>query len=270
MERDRNVVFTGEIPENYDCYLGPVIFEPYAEDLVSRLKTRKLDRVLEVACGTGIVTRRLRNALPAEVEIVATDLNPDMFEFARRKFRAAETVRWQQADASALPFPDDSFGAVVCQFGYMFVPDKVAAMREAHRVLKSGGTFLFDVWGSFQANPFGQIAHTTIGSFFDHDPPRFYEIPFSLHDSNVVRGLLEKAGFDKIESFVETKPCRANSAKEFANGLVRGNPVGNEAAERGVDPNRLIDAVAKKLSGHSGAEPVESTMQAIVWQATKT
>jgi ubiquinone/menaquinone biosynthesis C-methylase UbiE len=212
----------------------------------------------------------LRDALPTEVEIVATDLNPDMFEFARRKFRATENVRWQQADASALPFPDDSFGAVVCQFGYMFVPDRASAMREAHRVLKSGGTFLFAVWGSFEANLFGQIAHTTIGSFFDHDPPRFYEIPFSLHDSNVVHGFLENAGFDKIESFVETKPCRANSAKEFAKGLVRGNPVGNEAAERGVDPNRLIDEVAKKLSEHSGAEPVENTMQAIVWEATKT
>lgn len=270
MERDRNVVFAGDIPENYDRYLGPVIFEPYAEDLVSRLKNKKLDRVLEIACGTGIVTRRLRDTLPAEVEIVATDLNPDMFEFAKTKFRNGENVRWQQADASALPFPDDSFGAITCQFGYMFVPDKAAAMREAHRVLKSGGTFLFNVWDSFDANPFAQIAHTTIASFFDHDPPRFYEIPFSLHDSKVVRGFLENAGFDKIDSFAETKSCRANSAKEFATGLVRGNPVGAEAAERGVDPDRLIDAVAKKLSERFGAEPVESTMRAIVWQAMKT
>src|SRR5262249_3927808 len=163
--------------ENYDRYLGPVIFEPWAKDLVSRLASKKHERVLEIACGTGIVTRRLRDALPATIEIVATDLNPDMFEFAKPKFKQHEKVLWQQADASALPFAGSSFDAAVCQFGVMFVPDKAAAMRESHRVLRSGGVFLFNVWDSFEANPFGQIAHTTIASFFDHDPPRFYEIP---------------------------------------------------------------------------------------------
>jgi ubiquinone/menaquinone biosynthesis C-methylase UbiE len=270
MERDRNVIFAGAIPENYDRYLGPVIFEPYAADLVTRLKTKELDRVLEIACGTGIVTRRMRDALPANVEIVATDLNPDMFQFAKAKFKTGGSILWQQADASALPFPDRSFDAVVCQFGYMFVPDKPTAMREAHRVLKPGATFLFNVWDSFDANPFAEIAHTTIASFFDRDPPRFYEIPFSLHESNVVRELLRNAGFEKIESFSETKPCRSTSAKEFATGLVRGNPVGTEAMERGVDPEKIIEAVARRLAERFGKAPVEGTMRAIVWQATKT
>ncbi|HWY40898.1 MAG TPA: class I SAM-dependent methyltransferase [Chthoniobacterales bacterium] len=269
MDRDRNVVFAGAIPENYDRYLGPVIFEPYAEDLVSRLKGKKLNRVLEIACGTGIVTRRLRDALAASTEVIATDLNPDMFEFAKRKFKESENVHWQQADALALPFPDESFDAVVCQFGYMFVPDKAAAMRESYRVLRQGGLFLFNVWDSLDANPFAQIAHTTIASFFDHDPPKFYEIPFSLHESRLVRELLRGAGFDKIESFAEMKPCRSQSAREFATGLVRGNPVGTEAAERGVDPEKLIDAVARSLAGRFEAGPVESTMRAIVWQAIK-
>jgi ubiquinone/menaquinone biosynthesis C-methylase UbiE len=269
MDRDRNVLFQGAIPENYDHYLGPVIFEPYAEDLVSRLKGRKLECVLEIACGTGIVTRRLCDALPASTEIVATDLNPDMFEFAKAKFEKDENVRWQQADASALPFPDASFDAVVCQFGFMFVPDKAAAMRESHRVLRSSGVFLFNVWDSMEHNPFAEIAHTTIASFFDDDPPKFYQIPFSLHDSGQLRELLRNAGFEEIEAFVETRPCRANSAKEFATGLVRGNPVGTEAAERGVDPEDLIEAVAKRLADRFGAAPVESTMRAIVWQAAK-
>jgi ubiquinone/menaquinone biosynthesis C-methylase UbiE len=269
MARDRNVLFSGAIPENYDRFLGPVIFEPYAEDLVSRLKGKKLNRVLEIACGTGIVTRRLRDALSASTEIVATDLNPDMFEFAKRKFKDGENIRWQPADALALPFPNGSFDAVVCEFGYMFVPDKTAAMRESYRVLRQGGLFLFNVWDSLEANPFAQIAHTTIASFFDRDPPKFYEIPFSLHDSKVVSRFLEDAGFTDIESFAETRPCRSRSAVEFATGLVRGNPVGTEAAERGVDPEKLIDAVAKSLAGRFGAGPNESTMRAIVWQATK-
>ncbi len=269
MEHDRNVLFQGAVPENYDRYLGPVIFEPWAQDLVSRLAGKKYERLLEIACGTGIVTRRLRDALPATTEIVATDLNPDMFEFAKPKFRNGENVTWQQADASALPFPECSFDAAVCQFGVMFVPDKAAAMAESYRVLRNGGVFLFNVWDSFEANPFGQIAHTTIASFFDREPPKFYEIPFGFHDSTLIRKLLEDAGFENVESFSETKPCRSRSAREFAAGLVRGNPVAAEATERGVEPDDLIDAVAKRIAERFGEAPVESAMCAIIWQATK-
>lgn len=269
MKRDRNVLFQGAIPENYDRYLGPVIFEPWAEDLVFRLAGKNYERILEIACGTGIVTRRLRDALPAATEIIATDLNRDMFEFAKPKFSNGENVVWQQADASALPFPNCSFDAAVCQFGVMFVPDKAAAMRESHRVLRSGGVFLFNVWDEFAANPFGQIAHATIASFFDHDPPGFYKIPFGFYDSAVIQKLLQDAGFEKIESFSETRPCRSASATEFATGLVHGNPVGTEATQRGVDPEDLIAAIAKRIAERFGNAPVESTMRAIVWQAMK-
>src|SRR5260370_36908487 len=164
MEHDRNVLFQGAVPENYDRYLGPVIFEPWAEDLVLRLADKKYERVLEIACGTGIVTRRLRNALPPTTEIVASDLNPDMFEFAKPKFKKDENVIWQQADASDLPFPKCSFDAAVCQFGVMFVPDKAAAMRECYRVLCSGGVFPFDGWASFEWKPFSLRCRTTIRS----------------------------------------------------------------------------------------------------------
>lgn len=264
------MVFAGAIPKNYDRYLGPVIFEPFARDIARRLVDRKIRSLLEIACGTGIVTWHLRNALPLSVAIVATDLNPDMFEFARAKFRDGEQVQWQQADASALPFADESFDAVICQFGFMFVPDKAAAMRESYRVLRNGGLLLFNVWDSFAANPFAEIAHTTIASFFESDPPKFYEIPFSLHDPEQVRELLRNAGFERIESFAETKPCRSRSARDFATGLVRGNPVGTEAEERGVDPNNLVDAIEKGISKRFGAAPVESTMRAIVWEAVKS
>ena len=270
MERDRNVLFQGAIPENYDRYLGPVIFEPFARDMARRLVDRKIESLLEIACGTGIVTRHLRNTVPRSTKITATDLNPDMFEFAKPKLKDGEQLHWQQADASALPFAHESFDAVVCQFGFMFVPDKAAAMRESYRVLRNGGFFLFNVWDSFDANPFAEIAHTTIASFFDRDPPKFYEIPFSLHDSKLVGELLRNAGFERIESFAETKPCRSRSARDFATGLVRGNPVGTEAEERGVDPNNLIDAIEKGISKRFGAAPVESTMRAIVWEAVKS
>jgi len=269
MAPDPNVLFRGDVPENYDHYLGPVMFEPWAEALVARMAGEKYSRVLEIACGTGIVTRRLRDALHATTEIVATDLNADMFQFAKRKFGNNENVLWQQADASALPFPDCSFEAAVCQFGVMFFPDKAVAMRECYRVLGSGGTFLFNVWDSFDANPFAQITHATIASFFDHDPPSFYEIPFGFHDSTAIRKLLQDAGFKEIKSFGETKPLRAVSARKFATGLVRGNPVAAEAIERGVDPDDLIDAVAKRIAESFGDAPLKSTMRVIVWQAMK-
>lgn len=269
MKADRNLLFQGTIPKNYDRYLGPVIFEPFAQDIAGRLVDQNIQSLLEIACGTGIVTRRLRDALPVSTEIVATDLNPDMFEFAKSKFENDENVHWQQADASALPFSNGSFDALVCQFGLMFVSDKAGAMRESYRVLRKGGVFLFNVWDSFEANPFAQIAHTTIASFFDHDPPKFYELPFGFYDSKLIRELLWAAGFERIESFCETKPCRSGSSREFATGLVLGNPVGAEATERGVNPEDLIEAIARRISERFGAAPVESAMRAIVWKAVK-
>ena len=129
--------FSGSVPALYDLHLGPVLFEPYASDLVSRLPSGDRLRVLEIACGTGIVTRRLQEALP-DAAIVATDLNEPMIDYARGAV-PAPGILWQQADAQALGFDDGSFDVVVCQFGFMFLPDKVQGFREARRVLASGG-----------------------------------------------------------------------------------------------------------------------------------
>jgi ubiquinone/menaquinone biosynthesis C-methylase UbiE len=269
MTPDPNVVFSGSIPQNYDRYLGPVLFEPYARDLVERLEPRKPKSILEIACGTGILTQRLRNEFGADVYIVATDLNAPMLEFARAKFTGAKNMEWQVADANALPFGDESFDAVVCQFGLMFAPDKEAAMREAYRVLRAGGVFVFNVWDALEKNPYAQIAHETIASFFDRDPPRFYEIPFGMHDARTIRGALKKVGFDAIESSLATLPLRARSADEFAIGLVRGNPVSTAIEERGGKIDNVISAVAKKISERFGAAPAESTMQALAWSAER-
>ena len=266
---DRNTVFGGAIPENYDRYLGPTLFEPFANDIAARLDPERHRHVLEIACGTGIVTRRLRDRLSAEAELTATDLNPAMFAFAERKFAAKENVAWREADAEALPFPDASFDAVVCQFGLMFFPDKVQALRETYRVLSPGGVFLFNVWDSFERNPIGRTAHETIGSFFDHDPPNFYEVPFGFHDRDVIRGLLHEAGFQEIEVSVVAMPCRSRSAAELAIGLVRGNPVATAIQERLLDVDRVVQAVEKKIGTSFGVAPLETTMQALVCRAVR-
>lgn len=268
MNKDSNVVFAGSIPENYDRYLGPAFFEPFADDMARRASLEHPKTILEIACGTGIVTRRLRDSLPAS-RIVATDLNPGMFEFAQRKFRASDKIEWQQADAVALPFPDRSFDLIVCQFGFMFVPDKPAAMRECFRVLNSGGVLLFNTWDKIDNNPAARMTHETIGSFFDNDPPSFYELPFGFHDETLIRDLLATAGFKLIESSLMKLPCRSSSAAEFAIGLVRGNPVSTAIQERGMNMQMIQDTVAQKIGERFGAEPVEATMQAFVWRAVR-
>ncbi len=109
MKSDPNVIFEDSIPGNYDCYLGPAFFEPFAKDITARLSGERPAKVLEIACGTGILTRLLRDSLAPAVQLVATDLNPGMFAFAQDKFSANQNIKWQQADVVALPFPDSSF-----------------------------------------------------------------------------------------------------------------------------------------------------------------
>ena len=159
---DKSASFTGSIPEHYDTCSGPAMFERWAEDFVRRLPARIDGDVLETACGTGILTRRLRDRLAPGVRLVATDLNRAMLDYARRRLGEPPGVEWQTADAAALPFPDGSFGAVVCQLGIMFVPDKAAAMREARRVLVSGGLFAFLVWDRLELNPHAKQGATPL------------------------------------------------------------------------------------------------------------
>jgi len=267
VKRDPNVIFEGSIPANYDRYLGPALFEPFAKDMAARLKDEQPKNVLEIACGTGILTRRLRDSLAPAVRLVATDLNPGMLAFAQGKFSASENLEWQDADAEALPFDEGTFDAVVCQFGLMFVPNKKLAMRECYRILSSGGVFLFNVWDSIERNPFGQIAHRTIASFFEHDPPSFYELPFGFYDADLIRGLLQSAGFKAIAASLVMLPCLSSSAADFAIGLVCGNPVSTAIQEHGVEMDDVIRAVTREITQRCGATPAESTMQAFVWRA---
>ena len=136
-----DVAFVGSVPELYTRYMGPMFFEPYAADLANRLGGMASGKVLETACGTGIVTRALAAALPDTVAITATYLNQPMLDFAKSQ-PGGEGVDWQQADAQNLPVPDRSFDIVVCQFGVMFFPDKEKAYCEALRVLKPDGRSL--------------------------------------------------------------------------------------------------------------------------------
>jgi ubiquinone/menaquinone biosynthesis C-methylase UbiE len=266
--KDQSAQFSGSIPAAYDRYLGPLLFQPYAEDLAARLEVEKNASVLELACGTGILTRVLRTRLPSTIELIATDLNEPMFRHAAEKFSEKEAVQWLQADACNLPFGDRTFDAVVCQFGIMFVPDKALAAREARRVLKPGGLFLFNVWDALEHNAVGWLAHETITSYFEKDPPTFYQVPFGYHDQDEIRRTLESAGFREVRMEVMSKVGKARRPQDVAIGLVQGNPVALAIAER--DPSLLpviTDAVAKAIARRFGEENIRAPMRAIVVEA---
>ena len=267
---DLAAAFVGNIPTFYDQGLGPVFFAEFADDIARRVAASAPIGVLETAAGTGIVTRRLRDLLPQEAQLTATDLNPPMLEVARGKFRPEERVTFQPADATSLPFPDDSFDALVCQFGVMFFPDKDQAYREAYRVLGRGGRYVFNVWDSHRYNPVGRLMTEIPARFFPTDPPQFYQVPFSYYRIDPIKDSLTAAGFTELRiavlSFEKTIPDPA----VYARALVYGNPLIDQIGARGgVDPERVVDAVTEALLNAFGTDPTRMPLQAIVFEAKK-
>jgi SAM-dependent methyltransferase len=261
--------FTGNIPQHYDQGLGPIIFAGYAADIAKRAAAPGPARVLETAAGTGIVTRNLRDALPDGAQLTATDLNPPMLDIARAKFGPGEQVGFQPADATALPFADQSFDAVVCQFGVMFFPDKAKSFSEAYRVLAPGGRYLLSVWDSHRYNKFGRIAHEVAARFFPSDPPQFYSVPFSCHQIDPVKEALIAAGFGDIGIVVIRQDRELPDIARFARAAVFGNPLIDQIRERGgVDPERIVEALAQEFRREFG-DPGRMSIQAIVFSATK-
>jgi ubiquinone/menaquinone biosynthesis C-methylase UbiE len=261
-------LFAGSIPALYDHYLGPLIFAPYAEEIAARTAALRPKRVLETACGTGIVTRALRRALPAATEIVASDLNPPMLDYAMGVETLSNTI-WRQADAQALPFDDASFDAVVCQFGAMFFPDKPAAYAQVRRVLKPGGTFLFNVWDRIEDNVFTDVVTESVAAVFPDDPPRFLaRTPHGHYDTGAIERDLRTGGFRNIRFETVTRASRAASARDVAIAFCQGTPLRNEIEARA--PGRLeelTEIAAEALRARYGAGAIEDKIQAIVFEA---
>jgi SAM-dependent methyltransferase len=262
--------FVGSVPANYDRGLGPHLFVDFAADLVRRTTAAQPGRVLEIAAGTGIVTRMLRDALPVSSSLVASDLNPPMLEVARHKFSADESIEFLPADAAALPFDDEAFDTLVCQFGVMFFPDKDKSYREAYRVLRSGGRYHFNVWDSFEFNPFARISHEIVGRFFEQDAPTFYTVPFGYHRIDVIRGSLVRAGFEDISVHVLKIEKTIPQLRRLARGLILGNPIIEEICERATaKPDAIVADVTAAFHAAFGQDPGHMPLQAIVCSARK-
>jgi SAM-dependent methyltransferase len=262
---DSDKVFAGSIPALYERYLVPMIFAPYAADLVRRVAERKPRRILEIAAGTGVVTRALADAMP-HADIVATDLNIAMLEQARAT-GTSRPVEWRQADAMALPFDDGAFDAVLCQFGAMFFPDKARAFAEMRRVLKPGGRFLFNVWDRIEDNDYADAISDALEGVFPDDPPRFMaRTPHGYHDVDAIARDLATAGFapaPRIE--ILAFRSRAESARIVAVAYCQGTPWRNEIEARDASMlNVATDAAEAEIARRFGPGPVDGKIQAIV------
>lgn len=259
-------VFAGSIPKVYEEYLVPLIFQPYAEDLTKRLASRPLSRVLEIAAGTGVVTRRLASVLPRDVAIVATDLNRPMLDLAA-EIGTSRPVEWREADAMQLPFDEGQFDAVVCQFGVMFFPSKSKAFAEAWRVLRPGGALLFNVWDRIEENEFAHTVTEALAAVFPSDPPRFMaRTPHGYHDLAVIERDLSDGGFVALPR-AHTVVARsvADSPRSPALAYCQGTPLRSEIEARDKSLlGKATDVAASAIAERFGHGAVDGKIQAHV------
>jgi ubiquinone/menaquinone biosynthesis C-methylase UbiE len=272
MSDDQRHRFSGSVPEFYDTFMVPMFFEPYADDLVQRLRVLPPRSVLEVASGTGVLTRAMAAGLPASTEITATDLSQDMIDRGEA-IGTGRTVTWQQADVTRLPFDDGCFGAVVCQFGAMFFPDRAAAFREMARVLEPGGVALISTWDSLATNEFAATVHDTVAARFPDDPPAFFpQTPHGYFDEATIQADLRAGGFDTPAGFdVVDLQSTAPTARAVAVALCQGTPLRAEIEARspgGLDS--VTDAATEAVAARFGASAPHGAMRAFVVTARTT
>lgn len=262
LESDK--VFAGSIPENYDHYMVPLIFERFAADLAQRAASLSPGAVLETAAGTGVVTRALAPRLRLGASYIATDLNQPMLDYAASRQAPDSRITWRQADALALPFEDAAFDLVCCQFGAMFFPDRPSAYREARRVLKPGGHFLFSVWDRIEENIFADDVTNALAKLFPNDPPRFLaRTPHGYHDKDLIRGELEGAGFSDVVIETRAEESRAPSPRLPAIAYCQGTLLRNEIEAR--DAGKLdaaTDYAASVIADRHGSGEVAAKIQA--------
>jgi ubiquinone/menaquinone biosynthesis C-methylase UbiE len=258
--------FSGSIPEYYDSILGPAQLNALAADMVKRIPVRPKGDVLELACGTGIVTQRLRERVDSNFRLVATDLSDAMLAYARSKVRGK--IDWRVADAAALPFKDETFGAVVCALGVMFVPDKPKLFSEMRRVMFEGGMVLFNCWDRLEMNPHAQAASAVMQELFPGDAEMdFSKIPYSFNDEPAIRALLEGARFRNVEIEKVKLQVDCPSAKTFATGQIRGTPRSVLIEKKGGNVDAVIEKVAERLAAAGGAEPFRVQANVLVVRA---
>lgn len=263
-------VFAGPVPQVYDRLLVPLIFQPYAEDMAARVMALQPARILELAAGTGALTRAMAERLDG-ASIVATDLNQPMLDLAAARLPGDDRIVWRQADALELPFADESFDTATCQFGVMFFPDKPKSHREVWRVLRPGGRYLFNVWDAIASNDFAAVLLEALAEAFPADPPRFIErTPHGYHDVGTIELDVMAGGFPRPMIERVEKRAYAASAIDVATGFCQGTPIRGEIEARGGPGlTAVTEAVARALERRFGSGPIEGAVAAFVVSAQR-
>lgn len=262
-------IFSGSIPDVYDEYLVPLIFEEFASDLASRTAAGNPERILETAAGSGVVTRALAPLLSRTARYTVTDLNQPMLDRAASQQVPDDRIVWQQADAQDLPYGDESFDAVCCQFGVMFYPDKFTSYQQAHRILRSGGKFVFNVWDHIDHNEFAKSVTEALAEVFPNDPPQFMaRTPHGYHDIDAIASTLRQAGFSSVDISQKTALSTARNPLDPAIAYCQGTPLRNEILARNPEGLEAATRYAgDRIAEVWGTGEVSAKIQGFVFKA---
>ncbi|MES2780051.1 MAG: class I SAM-dependent methyltransferase [Bacteroidota bacterium] len=256
--------FSGDIPVYYDSYLGPMFFEPFARNMAERISQLSPSTILELASGTGRLTKLLPEVVAKGASIIASDINPAMIQYGRQK-TSDTAIEWMEIDAVTLPFRDHTFDCVVVQFGVMFYSDRVQAFKEAWRVLKPGGHFLFSCWDTLPNNPVPTIVNDVLHRFFPIDTPAFYTVPFSYHDESLIKSDLSKAGFNNITIDLLNLTGYSESAANAAKGAILGTPTITAIDQRDEEASfQVLKKVEEQITEQFGSSDIQVPLQARV------
>jgi ubiquinone/menaquinone biosynthesis C-methylase UbiE len=263
---------TGAGPESYERYQVPSVFGPLAKIFLDRMALRPGQRVLDVACGTGVVARAAASILGASGEVVGTDLSAEMLEVARARSSAGGArIHWQQGDAMALPCADAEFDVVLCQQGLQFFPDKVGALREMHRVLKPRGSLGVCVWRSIEHSPLLSAISDALKLHASEDIAGGFGVPFAFGDRLALEAAISDAGFQEIECRVDEVVRTLLRAEESIPGLLASTPIGPRVASLSEEfRDAIVEHVAGTLSEYRHGDGFKVPQSTHIATATKS
>jgi len=267
----------GNAAETYEEALVPAIFAPWAPLVVDLAHPQEGERVLDVACGTGIVARTLASCVGPRGAVAGVDLNPGMLKVARRvcatESHSAAQIEWHEASADKLPFLDALFNVVCCQLGLQFFPDRAAALREMRRVLVPGGRLAVMVWRGIHESPGFAVLAEALERHVGGAAAAIMRAPFGLSDSEELTALVRAAGFHDIVIQQRVGTVRFGSTEKLVSSYIAGSPLAgpiskaSDAARQALvadvqnalgtymsDTELTFPIAAQLLSGRAGAQ----------------